>query len=58
MNHYKIADLIIAMEGAGEILQKLMKPYGVDTKGKADITMSIEREKNEQDRGGISPSVV
>jgi hypothetical protein len=45
LNHYKIADLTIAMEGTGETLQKLMKPYGVDTKGKADITMSIDREK-------------
>ncbi|WP_347489001.1 hypothetical protein ABDB91_17670 [Desulfoscipio sp. XC116] len=45
MNHYKIADLTLAMEGAGKTLQRLMKPYGADTNGKADITMSIDREK-------------
>ena len=45
MNHYIIAGLAVAMEGAGEVLQRLMKPYGADTNGKADITMSIDREK-------------
>jgi len=45
LNYYKIADLTVAMEGSGETLQRLMKPYGADTKGKADITMSIDREK-------------
>lgn len=45
MNHYKIADLTVAMEGTGETLQRLMKPYRVVTKGKSDITMSIHRER-------------
>ncbi len=45
MNHYKIADLTVAIEGAGETLQRMMKPYRADTNGKADITMSIDREK-------------
>ncbi|ACV63654.1 hypothetical protein Dtox_2891 [Desulfofarcimen acetoxidans DSM 771] len=45
LNHYKIAGLTIAMEGACETLQRLMKSYGANINGKADITMSIDREK-------------
>ncbi|MDD2233620.1 MAG: hypothetical protein PHZ11_06875 [Desulfitobacteriaceae bacterium] len=40
----------MAMDGTGKTLQKLMKPYGTNTNEKADITMSIDREKMNKTR--------
>lgn len=45
LNRYKIADLTVAIEGAGEALLRRMKPYGEDAEGKADMTMRIDRER-------------
>ncbi|MHB8125271.1 MAG: hypothetical protein ACYDEJ_06425 [Desulfitobacteriaceae bacterium] len=45
MNHYKIADLTVSMEGAGKALQRLMEPYGANTREKTDMTMRIDRER-------------
>lgn len=50
LNHYKIADLTVAMEGAGQTLQKLMKSYGTNKNEKADMTMRIDREKMNKNR--------
>lgn len=50
MNHYKIADLTVSMEGSSKALQRRMEPYAVPVDGKTDITISIDRERMDRDR--------
>lgn len=50
MNYYSIADLTVSVKNTGEALQRLMKPYEITVKKKADITMNIDRERMNKDR--------
>lgn len=45
MRHYKIADLIISVEGWGEALADKMKPYEINDGAKADMVIISDRDK-------------
>lgn len=45
MIHYKIADLVVSVEYAGEVLQSRMKAYRIFPPEQADITISTDRDK-------------